>query len=233
MMVLICFVLIWSLLVLIDRLEDLLIVEQKKLDDFFYNILFVNIIKDLKERGEIIFKRYNNVLILFIDFEGFIQLVVFILVIYLVNEFNDIFGWFDEIMEEISVEKIEIIGDVYLVVCGLEDEVINYVVNCVIVVKKMLAYFEERNESYEIKWRMRVGIYFGIIVVGVVGKKKFVYDFFGDMINIVSRIEFIGEVGKINIFLFIYEFVKDDFKCFLCGKIFVKGKGELEMYFVN
>lgn len=64
----------------------------------------------------------------------------------------------------------------------------------------MLFYLEERNKYYEIKWSMWVGIYFGLIVVGVVGKKKFSYDFFGDIINMVSRMELLGEVGKINIF---------------------------------
>lgn len=80
--------------------------------------------KDLKEIGKIVFKRYKSVIIFFMDFKGFIELVVSIFVIILVNEFNDIFGWFDEIVEEVGVEKIEIIGDVYVVVSGLEEEII-------------------------------------------------------------------------------------------------------------
>jgi class 3 adenylate cyclase len=97
----------------------------------------------------------------------------------------------------------------------------------------MLSYLEERNESHEIKWRMRVGIHSGTIVAGVVGKKKFAYDLFGDTINTASRIESTGEAGKINISSSTYELVKDDFTCLSRGKIFAKGKGELEMYFVN
>ncbi|WP_425422821.1 adenylate/guanylate cyclase domain-containing protein [Phaeodactylibacter xiamenensis] len=233
MTALICLALIWSLSVLIDRSEDSLIAEQKKSDDLLHNILPANIIKDLKERGETIPKRHNNVSILFTDFEGFTQLVASIPAIHLVNELNDIFGRFDEIMEETSVEKIETIGDAYLAACGLEDEITNHAANCVTAAKKMLAYLEERNKNHEIKWRMRVGIHSGTIVAGVVGKKKFAYDLFGDTINTASRIESTGEAGKINISSSTYELVKNDFKCLSRGKIFAKGKGELEMYFVN
>ena len=80
---------------------------------------------------------------------------------------------------------------------------------------------------------MRVGIHTGTIVAGVVGKKKFAYDLFGDTVNTASRIESAGEAGRINISSSTFELVKDDFTCLSRGKIFAKGKGELEMYFVE
>lgn len=80
---------------------------------------------------------------------------------------------------------------------------------------------------------MRVGIHSGTAVAGVVGKKKFAYDLFGDTINTASRIESAGEAGKINISSSTYEQVKNDFTCLSRGMIFAKGKGDLEMYFVN
>ncbi len=229
----ICLTLIWSLSVLIDRSEDSLLAEQKKSDDLLHNILPANIIKDLKESGKTFPKRHKNVTILFTDFEGFTELVASIPAITLVNELNDIFGRFDEIMEETEVEKIETIGDAYMAACGLEEEITNHAVNCIIAAQKMLDYLNERNKSHEIKWRMRVGIHSGTIVAGVVGKKKFAYDLFGDTINTASRIESAGEAGKINISSSTYELVKNDFACLSRGKIFAKGKGELEMYYVK
>lgn len=229
----ICLTLIWSLSVLIDRSEESLMAEQKKSDDLLHNILPANIIKDLKESGKTFPKRHKNVTILFTDFEGFTELVASIPAITLVNELNDIFGRFDEIMEETEVEKIETIGDAYMAACGLEEEITNHAVNCIIAAKKMLDYLDERNKSHEIKWRMRVGIHSGTIVAGVVGKKKFAYDLFGDTINTASRIESAGEAGKINISSSTYELVKNDFDCLSRGKIFAKGKGELEMYYVK
>ena len=136
-------------------------------------------------------------------------------------------------MEETGVEKIETIGDAYMAAWGLEDEMTNHAANSIRAAQLMLSYLEERNKSHDIIWRMRVGIHSGTAVAGVVGKKKFAYDLFGDTINTTSRIESAGEAGKINISSSTYELIKNDFTCLSRGKIFAKGKGELEMYFVK
>ena len=233
MTALICLAFMWSLSILIDRSEDSIIAEQKKSDDLLHNILPAHIIKDLKESGKTIPKRHKNVSILFTDFVGFTELVASIPAITLVNELNDIFGRFDEIMEDTGVEKIETIGDAYLAACGLEEDVLNHAFRCITAAQKMLSYLNDRNRHHEIKWHMRVGIHTGTIVAGVVGKKKFAYDLFGDTINTASRIESAGEAGKINISASTYELVKDKVSCISRGKIFAKGKGKLDMYFVE
>ena len=229
----ICLILISSMSELIDKSEESLMAEQKKSDDLLHNILPANIVRDLKESGKTIPKRHKNITVLFTDFEGFTKLVASIPAITLVNELNDIFGRFDEIMEETEVEKIETIGDAYMAACGLEKEMTNHAANCIRAAQMMLSYLEERNKSHEIKWRMRVGIHSGMVVAGVVGKKKFAYDLFGDTINTASRIESASEAGKINISSSTYELIKNEYTCLSRGKIHAKGKGELEMYFIK
>ncbi|MGB5944345.1 MAG: adenylate/guanylate cyclase domain-containing protein [Leeuwenhoekiella sp.] len=229
----ICLILIASLSALIDKSEESLMAEQKKSEDLLHNILPANIIRDLKESGKTTPKRHKNITILFTDFEGFTELVASISAITLVNELNDIFGRFDEIMEETGVEKIETIGDAYMAACGLDKETTAHAAKCIRAAQMMLSYLEDRNKTQEIEWKMRVGIHTGTVVAGVVGKKKFAYDLFGDTINTASRIESAGEAGKINISSTTYELIKNDFTSLPRGKIFAKGKGELEMYFIQ
>ena len=151
----------------------------------------------------------------------------------LVEELNDIFGHFDDIMEEFQIEKIETIGDAYMAACGLPEENADHALRCIDAAKQMIKFLKNRNKKNEIQWEMRVGIHSGPVVAGVVGKKKYAYDLFGDTVNTANRIETNGEVGKINISSSTYQEIKDRFSCEYRGKIQTKGKGELDMYFVK
>jgi len=97
----------------------------------------------------------------------------------------------------------------------------------------MFRYLEERNKKTELQWKMRAGIHSGPVVAGVVGKKKYAYDLFGDTVNTASRMETNGEAGRINISGTTYELIKGKYNCIPRGQINVKGKGNLNMYFVE
>ena len=209
--------------------------EKKKSDNLLLNILPAQIATELKDTGKATTRKYENVTILFTDFQGFTALVATIPARVLVQELNDIFSHFDDIMETFQIEKIETIGDAYMAACGLPEENPNHAIRCVRAAHEMLNYLDERNKQSKIQWKMRVGIHSGPVVAGVVGKKKFAYDLFGDTVNTASRIESNGEAGRINISQSTYELIKDVPAILFenRGQINAKGKGLINMWFVG
>jgi class 3 adenylate cyclase len=96
----------------------------------------------------------------------------------------------------------------------------------------MIQWVEARNERSAFKWRLRVGIHSGHVVAGVVGKRKYAYDIWGDAVNVASRMESHGEPGRVNISAYTYDLVSREFECEYRGRLPVKGKGDVDMYFV-
>jgi class 3 adenylate cyclase/Tfp pilus assembly protein PilF len=210
-------------------------IEKDRSENLLLNILPKEIAQELKETGKAAPKKYESVTILFTDFKDFTKLVASIPATTLVVELNDIFSQFDDIMDEFGIEKIETIGDAYMAASGLPRENSDHALRCVKAAFRMVEFLEQRNENSEINWNMRTGIHSGPVIAGVVGKKKFAYDLFGDSVNTASRMESNGHVGKVNISQATYELLKNDpdFAFENRGKIEAKGKGEIEMYFVT
>jgi len=177
-------------------------------------------------------KLYEEVTILFTDFEGFTELVSQISPRKLVDELNEIFSNFDKIVKANGLEKIKTIGDAYMASIGLRGEK-DHAYQAVQASKKMLKYLEMRNETNEIKWQMRIGLHSGEVVGGTIGSDKLGFDLWGDTVNIANRIESAGKINKINISKETHELIKESFDFEYRGQIEVKGKGRIEMYFVE
>jgi ligand-binding sensor domain-containing protein/class 3 adenylate cyclase len=207
--------------------------QQKRSDELLLNILPSEVARELKETGKTQPVFFEDVSILFADFKGFTNIVASIPGKVLVQELDEIFQAYDDIVEEVGLEKIQTVGDAYLAACGLPTPDPDHAKKCVLAAQRIIAFLEKRNQTAAIKWTVRVGIHSGSITAGVIGKKKFAYDLFGDTINVAARIESASEPGRINVSAYTYRLIKDEISCSYRGKIDAKGKGELDMYFVD
>ena len=151
----------------------------------------------------------------------------------MVAELNDIFAAFDDITYACGVEKIKTIGDAYMAAAGVPTPCADHAQRCVTAGLRMVDYLNARNQSAAFKWSLRVGIHTGPVVAGVVGTRKYAFDIWGDTVNIASRMESAGEVGRVNISAYTYDLVRPYFLCEYRGKVNAKGKGAIDMYFVN
>jgi class 3 adenylate cyclase len=205
---------------------------QEQSDALLSNILPQAIIEELRARGETEPRRHEEASILFTDFAGFTQAVSTMPPRRLVQELNEIFRGFDDIVAGQGLEKIKTIGDAYMAAGGLPVSSEDHALRCVRAGLALTRFIENRNKTAAMKWGLRVGVHSGAVVAGVVGKNKYAYDVWGDTVNIASRLESAGEVNKVNISAYTYELVRAEFECEYRGKIAAKGKGEIDMYFV-
>ena len=210
--------------------------EKKKSDDLLLNILPEETAKELKESGKVAAKRFESVSVLFTDFKGFTHFAENLDPEILVQSMDYYFSQFDTIIEKYGLEKIKTVGDAYMCAGGLPfptkdhaEKIVSAALEIVDEVKRIKA---DPAHEYNV-FDIRVGINTGPVVAGVVGTKKFVYDIWGDTVNIAARMESNSEPGYVNISENTYELVKDKFDCEFRGLINAKNRGDLKMYFVN
>ncbi len=211
--------------------------EKKRSDELLLNILPEETAEELKLTGTAQPKSFDLITVMFTDFKGFTQLSEKLSAKELVNEINECFSAFDHIMSKYGVEKIKTIGDAYMAAGGLptpnDTHPIDVVKAALDVQKFMEDHKAKKIAAGQLFFEIRIGVHTGPVVAGIVGVKKFAYDIWGDTVNTASRMESSGEIGKVNISGTTYEKVKHKFDCIHRGKIQAKGKGEIDMYFVE
>ena len=214
--------------------------EKQKSDNLLHNILPQEVVEELKDKGISEAKQFENVSVLFTDFVSFIQTAEKFSAKELVQELNDCFKEFDNIITRYNLEKIKTIGDSYMVAGGLEASKKGLIHKSLVLAglemqQFMKSRFVDRTRQNLPAFRMRIGVHSGSVVAGIVGVKKFQYDIWGNTVNTASRMESYGEPGEVNISHNTYELIKDDpdFTFEWRGEKDVKGKGMMEMWFVR
>ncbi len=221
-----------------ERTEEISL-ERDRSESLLLNILPAEIAQELKYNGQAEAKKLDHVTVLFTDFKGFTQYSEKVSPEALVEDLHESFTAFDEIMAKHGVEKIKTIGDAYMAAGGLptpNDTHPQDVLEAAFEIRD----FIEKGKAKKIKnglpyFEIRIGIHTGPVVAGIVGVKKFSYDIWGDTVNTAARMESSGHEGKVNISQTTYGMVNElsDYSFESRGKINAKGKGELEMYFVE
>lgn len=230
---------LWSRLNFVKKAKKYLQFEKDRSEQLLLNILPEEIAQELKEKGSVNARDFNLASILFTDFKSFTQTAEKMSPQDLVEEINVCFKAFDLIAEEYNIEKIKTIGDAYMAAGGIPVPDKNSLLNIVLAGLEMQEFVRKRKIESDLldkpSFEMRLGIHAGPIIAGIVGIKKFQYDVWGDTVNTASRLESNGMVGKVNISESLYNHIKDDdlFTFEYRGKIYAKGKGEINMYFVE
>jgi len=211
--------------------------EKERSDELLLNILPSETAEELKEKGSATPKFYPRVSVLFTDFKGFTSIAEKLSPQELVEELNECFISFDNIIDKHNLEKIKTIGDAYMCAGGIpvanEDNPFD-VVKAALEIRDFMEELRAKRTAQGLDfWELRIGIHTGPVIAGVVGKNKFAYDIWGDAVNTASRMESSGIPGEVNISGATYEIIKEHFACKHRGKIAAKNKGAIDMYLVE
>lgn len=214
----------------LDQQHQLLVEEQKKSERVLFNVLPSSIARRLKDSEGLIADGYADVTVMFADLVNFTQLTESLSPEQMVSLLNTIFSGFDELCEKHGVEKIKTIGDAYMVVGGLDREHVNYTNDIADLALDMREYVINHPELARYRLGIHTGIATGPVVAGVIGTKRFIYDLWGDTVNIASRLTDEAVEGVIQVDRTTYNRIRHDYTFEPPATIFVKGKGEMVMY---
>lgn len=221
----------------LERQKSLIEEEKRKEEKLLLNILPRETARELMNTGRAAPRSYRKATVMFADFKNFTRIAENLRPNELVAELDDCFASFDDIVGVYSVEKIKTSGDAYMCVGGVPLRNNTNPVDCVLAALDFQRYMEEKRKSRKgtdkPQWNLRIGMHTGELIAGVVGKKKFLYDVWGDTVNIAARMETTSDPDKVNISGATYEQIKAYFDCEYRGKLPVKNKGAIDMYYVH
>jgi len=205
-------------------------IEQGRSEKLLLNILPGSIADRLKNSNQTIADGFADVTVMFADIVNFTQVAANMSPSQVFAMLNRIFSAFDELAEQYGLEKIKTIGDAYMVAGGLNEEVDDYsaaIADMAVAMRDLLRRDFSVNASH---LEVRFGIGTGPIVAGVLGKKKFIYDLWGDTVNIASRITSEGVPGMIQCDTMTYHRLAKNFDFHEPQTIYLKGKGNMTVY---
>ena len=214
----------------LDEQHALLAEEQKKSERVLFNVLPSSIAERLKRNEGLIADGYADVTVMFADLVNFTQLTEQMSPEQMVGLLNTVFSGFDELSEKYGLEKIKTIGDAYMVVGGLTRERPDYAADVVNMGLEMIEFVNKHPLAAKRNLGVHIGIATGPVVAGVIGTKRFIYDLWGDTVNIASRLTDDAKSGYILTDRLTYNRLRHEYLFEPPNVLNVKGKGEMTSY---
>lgn len=222
---------------LLKEINSQIELEKERSEQLLLNILPKEIAEELKQTGKVKAKQYEEATIMFTDFINFSNIAVTLKPQELVNALDHCFGEFDRIIESYNVEKIKTIGDAYICIAGVPVPFKNHhesAINAGIEFLKFLkTWNHKRKQNNQIEFNIRIGIHSGPICAGVVGSKKYIFDVWGDAVNVAQRMETNALPNTINISETTYSRTKEKYNFVSRGEVLTKNMGALKMYLLE
>ena len=211
------------------------LIEQKNRENeaLLLNILPGEIAARLKDGEQDIADSFADVTVLFADIVGFTAMSSKTSATEVVEMLNGLFSLFDQVAGELIIEKIKTIGDCYMAVCGLPSACPDHAGKMAHMALRMLELTQQYGQTKGVNLQLRIGLNSGPVVAGVIGTTKFIYDLWGDTVNLASRMESTGVPGEIQVTRAVYERLKGTFEFESRGVVKVKGKGEIETWLLQ
>jgi len=203
--------------------------ERQRADDLLHVIFPAQIVQELKATATVKPQYYENVAVLFTDVVEFTPYCERSDPEEVIASLQELIGAYEEVVLEYGMEKIKTFGDSFMATAGLLKHVDNPALNGVECGLRMV----EIARSLPTQWKVRVGVHMGSVVAGVVGKRQYLFDLWGDTVNTASRIESHGAEGHVNVSTAVWEALEGRFHGTARGQVLVKGKGAMDLYQVT
>jgi class 3 adenylate cyclase len=213
--------------------NDIIEAKNKENEQLLLNVLPAPIANRLREGEQGIADGFAEVTVAFADLVGFTALSSEMPPQSVVALLNGLFSRFDLAAQELGIEKIKTVGDAYMAVCGLPTPVENHAERMVRMAIRMVHITREHALEHRVPMRLRIGINSGPVVAGVIGKSKYIYDLWGDTVNLASRMESAGVPDSIQVTQSVYERLKGLFTFEPRGALDIKGKGTVQAWLLR
>jgi adenylate cyclase len=221
----------------LERARDRAVAEKAESDKLLLNILPPSIAVELKANDRVRPRFFDSATVILIDFTGFTRLVETMEPASVIDQLDQYFTRFDDIMANHRLEKLKTIGDAYLAVGGVPEPNRSHPIDAALAALQVIDHLAKINRQREKlhlpAWQVRIGINTGPVIAGVVGKHKFTYDIWGNTVNITQRVEAAGVPGRISIAESTWQHIKTRFETDARGAVEVKHQGLVNMYYLN